>query len=142
VRFVINGVPYDAAKIDRITGKDAIEITRQVGFGVQTMARRLAELQPEPGVDPIDPFDSEPHLRALFALVWLTMKATDPSVTFEDVIDLPLDELDLAGDDEDEPFAEVPGVDPTQPGSVPVAEVPVLDGGASSTDSTTTTSTS
>lgn len=143
MRFVINGVDYDAAKIDRITGNDAIEITRHVGFGVQTMARRLAELQPEPGAEAFDPFDSEPHLRALFALVWLTMRATDPTVTFEQVLELPLDQIDLSTDGEDdEPPVQDP-VGPTRPGSDPVAaEPPLSAGGASSTDSTTTTSTS
>jgi hypothetical protein len=106
MRFVINEHEYDAAQIDRITGIDALDLAKQVGFGVQTLAKRLSELAPAEDGTTVDPFDSEPHLRALLAFLWLSRRLSgERRLSFEEACDFPIMSLDIV-DDTPEPEPE------------------------------------
>jgi hypothetical protein len=104
VKFVIDGKAFDAAEMDRLTGLDALALMKQTGFGVQTLARRLGELGEQKDGAPLDPFDSEPHLRALFAFMWLSRRmAGERNLTFDEACDFPIVSLDVVVDEADEP---------------------------------------
>jgi len=95
-----------------------LALPKQIGFGLNTLGKRLDELSrlgydddgavtvlPE-GVDgdPGAVFDSAPHFTALLALVWLSRKmAGHPTMTFEESsATTPLSSLTLVTDDDDE----------------------------------------
>jgi hypothetical protein len=129
MQFIIDGTAYDAGSLDRITGLDALELPRQAGIGVQSMARRLEEIGrlayatdgtitvlPE-GATSVDPpvMDSEPHLRALLAFIWMSRRlAGERTLTFDESSSFEFTKLDIVADDEP---AQVDVVDPTQPAS-------------------------
>lgn len=121
MKFIVNDEVIEAASLDRITGRDAMELTKQVGFGLQTVARLLGELS---GDAPIDPMESTDHMRALFALIWLSRRINgDKKITFDESCDFPLSTFSIdVSDDEDED--EVADENPTQTGSE-VDDVPV-----------------
>jgi len=154
MKFIIDGKEYEAGALDRVTGVDALELPRQAGLGLQTLARRLDEVSrlgyDEAGnVIVLDEgstgdgsavVDSEPHLRAMLAFIWLSRRiAGDHRLTFADACAFPFMTLDIITD-------EVPEVDetpdPTLAASVPAAVPVPADSLTSSTDSTTSTDTS
>ena len=127
MQFIINGATYEAASIERVTGVDALELPRQAGIGLQSLAKRLEELArlgyddagnvcvlPE-GADGIDGnavVDSEPHLRALLAFLWLSRRMDgEKRLTFEDACSFPFASLQVVNDEPDEAPVEEP--DPT-----------------------------
>lgn len=140
MKFIINGTEYEAASLERVTGAIALDLPRQAGLGLQQLAKRLEEMArlgyDESGavfvVDEREAttpegaariqgdavLDSEPHLRALLAFLWVSRRLDgERSLTFEQAIDFPITALEIVTDD-DEPEAVEP--DPTQPGSDPV----------------------
>jgi hypothetical protein len=120
MRFIVNGAEYEAASLERITGIDALELPRQAGMGVQTLARRLEEMA-ELGSDVMD---SEPHLRALLAFLWLSRRlAGERGLTFEQACDFPILSLVIEGDADDEEADETP--DPqSSPGGAAEGDAP------------------
>ena len=121
MRFIIDGAEYEAANLERVTGLDALDLPKQAGIGLQTLARRLEELPrlgygedgsvvalPEgaAGVDGNAALDSEPHLRALLAFLWLSRRlAGDRRLTFEAASSFPITSLQIV-EDEPEPDPE------------------------------------
>lgn len=105
MRFIVNGAEYEAASLERITGLDALELPRQAGMGVQSLARRLEEMA-ELGSDVMD---SEPHLRALLAFLWLSRRLSgERGLTFEQACDFPIASLEIVNDDDPEEVEETP----------------------------------
>ncbi len=120
MRFIVNGAEYEAASLERITGLDALELPRQAGMGVQTLAKRLEEMS-ELGSDVMD---SEPHLRALLAFLWLSRRlAGERALTFEQACDFPIASLEIVADDEAEEVEETPDP-PSSPAGVPEGDAP------------------
>jgi hypothetical protein len=134
MKFVIDGTEYEAANLERITGIDAMALAdkKQAGLGVQTLARRLEELgrlgydadgnvivQPE-GSEAVGAavMDSEPHLRALLAFLWMSRRlGGERNLSFADACTFQFSTLVIV-DDDPEPEDVTP--DPTLPGSDPV----------------------
>jgi hypothetical protein len=132
VKFVIDGVEYPVATLDRITGRHALDLVKYAGVGVATMERLLPEIArlrfaddgsvivaPE-GEDSDDAaealFSSEPHLRALLALVWMSRRfGGEPNLPFDVVLDLPIKEIQSDTSDEDEAEEAETEADPTSP---------------------------
>ena len=114
MRFIINGTEYEAASLERITARDALELTRQAGIGVQSLAGRLSEM----GDLGNGALDSEEHLRALLAFLWLSRRLNgERALSFDDACDFPIGSLEIVADDDEE--AE-PEPDPTSsPASAP-----------------------
>ena len=126
MQFVIDGRTYDAGSLDKITGLDALELPRQAGIGVQSMARRLEEIGrlayapdgsivvlPEGSTSDDPPvMDSEPHLRALLAFIWMSRRlAGEKTLTFVDSSGFEFTKLDILVDEEPD---LVDAVDPIQ----------------------------
>lgn len=133
MQFIIDGKSYPVATLDRITGRNALDLVKHAGVGVATMERLLPEIArlkfaddgsvivaPE-GEDSDDAaealFSSEPHLRAFLALVWISRRmGGEPNLPFDDVIDMPFKEIDYNRDDEaDDDAEDGDAVDPTSP---------------------------
>ena len=134
MQFVIDGRTFDAGSLDRITGLEALELPRQAGIGVQSMARRLEEISrlayapdgsivvlPEGSTSDDPPvMDSEPHLRALLAFIWMSRRlAGEKTLTFIDSSGFEFSKLDVLIDED---VDEIDAVDPTQPASDQVAD--------------------
>ena len=132
MQFIIDGKSYPVAALDRITGRHALDLVKQAGIGVATIEARLGEiarlrladdgsvtLAPE-GEDSDDSaaealFSSEPHLRALLALVWMSRRfAGEPNLPFDAVLDLPIKDIQSDNSDEDDD-EDGDAVDPTSP---------------------------
>lgn len=141
MKFIIDGQEFEAVGLERITGAMALDLPRQAGIGLQTIARRLAEMprlgydehgapvvvdekiaQTSGGAAQIDGsavLDSEPHLRALLAFLWVSRRLDgDRTLTFEQSCEFPVTSLEIVDDD---PQIEVVEPDPTRPASDPVA---------------------
>jgi hypothetical protein len=111
MKFIVNDEAIEAASLDKITGRDAMELTKQVGFGLSTVARLLGELS---GDSAVDPMDSADHMRALFALIWLSRRLNgDKVITFDESCDFPLSTFTIELDD-DEQEEETVDPNPTQ----------------------------
>lgn len=142
MQFIIDGVAYPVATLDRITGRHALDLVKYAGVGVATMERLLPEIArlkfaddgsvivaPE-GEDSDDAaealFSSEPHLRALLALVWMSRRfGGEPNLSFDVVLDLPIKDIQSDTSDEADDDPEADAVDPTsQPASDPPEPVP------------------
>lgn len=136
MKFVINGIEYEGASLERITGRHALDLAKYAKVGVAALAVRLDELQrlsldddgtvtvlpegqkgdPERGALAV--FGSEPHLKALLALIWMSRRINGKefNLTWDQV----LDEVEIlrigigSDDDEEEPEPE-PAEDPTPP---------------------------
>jgi len=134
MKFVIDGKEYEAGALDRVTGVDALALPKETGMGLQTLARRLDEMQrlgydeagnvvvveDEAGRDGSAVMDSEPHLRALLAFVWVSRRlGGERSLSFAESCNFPFMTLDIIADEEEEATAVEP--DPTLAASVPVA---------------------
>lgn len=141
MKFIIDGTEYEAVGLERVTGAMALDLPRQAGLGLQQIARRLQEMPrlgydesgsvvvvdektaetPEGAalVDGSAVLDSEPHLRALLAFLWVSRRLDgDRKLTFEESCEFPITTLEIVNDDE--PVEDVEP-DPTLPGSDPVA---------------------
>lgn len=130
MKFVIDGHEYEAASLERITGMHALDLPKQAGIGVQTLAKRLEEI-PRLGyqdgkavvlpagaseIDGTAVMDSEPHLRALLAFLWLSRRlAGEPRLTFEDACSFEFSALNVVTDDEEDEAVDEVSPDPTQP---------------------------
>jgi len=140
MKFIIDGREYEAVGLERVTGAMALDLPRQAGLGLQQIARRLQEMPrlgydasgavvvvdertaetPEGAalVDGSAVLDSEPHLRALLAFLWVSRRLDgDRQLTFEQSCEFPITSLEILNDDEPEP---VEPENPTQPGGDPV----------------------
>ena len=143
MKFVINGDEYEAASLERVTGALALDLPRQAGLGLQQLARLLEEsdrlaFTADGSVEVLSPkeaktpegaaringraiLDSEPHLRALLAFLWVSRRLDgDRTLTFDQACDFPIVDLEVIGDEPEED--ETP--DPTRPGSDPVDAAP------------------
>lgn len=142
--FTINGCEYEGADIFHLPASLVLALPKQAGIGVSQLSARLSELsrlardesgavivldaataQTPEGKALLDRsgafLDSEPHLRALLAYVWVSRVVAGERVTFEQSCEFDLNELiESLADAEDEPAGDVEP-DPTQPGSVPDA---------------------
>lgn len=140
MKFIINGDEFEAASLERVTGAMALDLPKQAGMGLQQLARRVEEMTrlsydesgavivlspdevktPEGAarVDVDAVLDSEPHLRALLAFLWMSRRLNGERITFEQACDFPIVSLQTV---EDAAPAEDVEPDPTQPGSDPVA---------------------
>lgn len=137
MKFIINGREYEAASLERVTGALALDLPRQAGLGLQQLAIRLGEMSrlaytDHGGVEVLTieeasapagaarassraVLDSEPHLRALLAFVWVSRRLDgERTLTFADAIDFPILDLDVI--DDDEPSEDVEP-DPTRQAS-------------------------
>lgn len=140
MKFVIDGTEYEAASLERVTGALALDLPRQASIGLQQLAKRLEEMArigyaPDGSVIVVDEkaaktpegaaliqgeavLDSEPHLRALLAFLWVSRRLDgDRTLTFDQACDFPITSLQIIADDEAE---EDEAPDPTRPGSDPV----------------------
>lgn len=141
MKFVIDGVEYEAANLERITGMHALDLPKQAGIGVQTLARRLDEVSrlgyDKDGAPVVLPagasetdgsavMDSEPHLRALLAFLWLSRRLNgEPRLTFEQACSFEFSSLEVINDDEDDdeaPLPEAEAPDPTAPSATGPAD--------------------
>ena len=144
MKFIINGdQEFEAANLERVTGGLALDLPKQAGIGLQTLARRIeemdrlafdesgavvvlspAEVETPEGAARVDAeavLDSEPHLRALLAFLWVSRRLDgDRTLTFDQACDFPIVDLEVIGDEPEE--VETP--DPTRPGSDPVDAAP------------------
>ncbi len=147
MQFVINGVTYEAASLERVTGATALDLTRKEpngpGIGVKSLALRLEEMSrlgydadgdpvvlPEgaAGVDASAVLDSGPHLRALLAFVWVSRRLDgDPGLKWADAIDFPITSLEIVADD-DEAEDETP--DPQSPSLASPLDPPAASDGS------------
>lgn len=149
MKLIINGHEYEAANLERVTGTYALGLAdrkRGPGLGLQSLARRLEEMS-RLGYDDDDQvvvvgeqdaktpegaariqgeavLDSEPHLRALLAFLWVSRRLSgEPSLTWDEACDFPIVSLEIVNDDDE----SVEDVEPdfTSPGSGPgtVADV-------------------
>jgi hypothetical protein len=141
VKFIIDGQEFEAVGLERVTGAMALDLPRQAGIGLQQVAKRLQEMprlgydasgtpvvvdekiaQTPEGAAMVDGsavLDSEPHLRALLAFLWVSRRLDgDRTLTFEKSCEFPMTGLEIV---DDEPEVEDVEPDPTQPGSDPVA---------------------
>ena len=124
MHFIIDGTEYDAANLERVTARDALELTRQTGVGLQSLVQRLGELgrltyaedgrvivQPPESTADGDPdavVDSERHLTALLAFLWLSRRLNgERSLTFDQACDFAFTSLQVVGEDDDEPAEDV-----------------------------------
>jgi len=114
MRFIIDGTEYEAANLERITGLYALDLPKQAGIGVQTLAKRLEEMSrlgyaPDgsPVVLPVGAaevdgsavMDSEPHLRALLAFLWVSRRlAGEPRLTFDEASSFEFMSLQIVGE--------------------------------------------
>jgi hypothetical protein len=122
MRFIVNGAEYEAASLERITGRDALALAKQVGIGVQTLARALMKFGE--AKRPEDLLDDPDMLTALLALVWLSRRvAGESSLTFDESCDFPILSLVIEGDADDEEADETP--DPqSSPGGAAEGDAP------------------
>ena len=139
MKFIVNGAEYEAANLERVTGGLALDLPKQAGIGLQQLVLRLREMSrlaftADGGVELLTPeeiqtpegaartngraiLDSEPHLRALLAFLWVSRRVDgERTLSFADACDFPI--FDLEVEDDDEPEDAEP--DPTRPGSDPV----------------------
>jgi hypothetical protein len=139
VHFIIDGTEYDAVNLERVTARDALELTRQTGVGLQSLVQRLGELgrlsydatgrvvvMPEgSGIegDPNAVVDSERHLSALLAFLWLSRRlGGERSLTFDQACDFVFTTLQVGTDVDDVPLEESP--DPIRPSASAPADGP------------------
>lgn len=143
MKFIIDGHEYEAVGLERVTGAMALDLPRQAGLGLQQIARRLQEMPrlgydasgavvvveesiaetPEGAalVDGSAVLDSEPHLRALLAFLWVSRRLDgDRRLTFEESCEFPITSLEIVNDDEPADVEEPEN--PTRPGSDPGAD--------------------
>jgi hypothetical protein len=121
MRFIVNGAEYEAASLERITGIDALALPKQAGMGVQTLAKRLEEMS-EMGAGVMD---SEPHLRALLAFLWLSRRLSgERGLTFEEACDFPIASLEIVTDDTDDEVADDEPDPTSSPAGAPVGGKP------------------
>lgn len=144
MKFIINGHEYEAASLERVTGAFALGLAdrkRGPGLGLQQLAKRLDEMarlgyDTDGDVVVIDEataktpegaaliqgeavLDSEPHLRALLAFLWVSRRLSgEPALTWDEACDFPITSLEIVNDDDEPVEDESP--DPTRPGSDPV----------------------
>lgn len=141
MRFRIDGNEYTSDDIGDMTPRDMMAMAKQAGMGVQTWARTVgqierlalapsgegvvvlseAEAKAEPErVDSDLLFESEPHLRAFFVMVWLARRSSgQPSLTFDESTAIPWSHHEFIPEDADEPEDVTP--DPLNPpASAPV----------------------
>lgn len=140
MKFILDGREFDAGSLERVTGAMALDLPRQAGIGLQQLATRLGEAArlayaddgsvvvlseheastPE-GAARIDTnavVDSEPHLRAFLAFLWLSRRLDgERALTFDEACEFQFQKLQVV-DDLAEPAEDVEA-DPTQPGSGP-----------------------
>ena len=141
MKFVIDGTVYEAASLERVTGALALDLPRQADVGLQQLAKRLEEMArlgygADGSVIVVDEkaaktpegaaliqgeavLDSEPHLRALLAFLWVSRRLDGYRIlTFDQACDFPITSLQILADDDAD--AEDVEPDPTRPGSDPV----------------------
>lgn len=130
MKFIINGdQEFEAANLERVTGGLALDLPKQAGIGLQTLARRIeemdrlafdesgavvvlspAEVETPEGAARVDAeavLDSEPHLRALLAFLWVSRRLDgERSLTFEQACDFPITSMATVAD-EPEPAQDV-----------------------------------
>jgi len=130
MKFIIDGTEYEAANLERITGLYALDLSKQAGIGVQSLAKRLEEMARlgydatgapvvlPAGAAEIDGsavMDSEPHLRALLAFLWVSRRLSgEPRLTFDEAASFEFLSLQIL-DDEPEDEAEDVTPDPPAP---------------------------
>ncbi len=135
MRFIIDGIEYTSDDIGDMTPRDMMAMAKQAGMGVQTWARTVAQIerlalapsgegvvvlseaeakaQPD-RVDSELLFDSEPHMRAFFVMVWLARRSSgQPSLTFDESTSIPWSHHEFIPEDDAEPEDVTP--DPPSP---------------------------
>lgn len=102
-KFVIDGTTYEMIE-SRFTFAEARAVEKVSGVSFQ---------------DVMDGGAKNASIDVTQALLWISMKRVDPTLTFADLDDVAIDEIEWPEDDE--PEADAP--DPTD--AAPVAPVPV-----------------
>ena len=131
MKFVIDDTEYEAANLERITGLYALDLPKQAGIGVQTLAKRLEEMSRlgydadenpvvlpvgAPEIDGTAVMDSEPHLRALLAFLWVSRRVGgEPRLTFDEAASFEFLSLQILSDEPDEVEPEDVTPDPPSP---------------------------
>lgn len=146
MKFIIDGVEHEAASLERVTGALALDLPRQAGVGLQQLAKRLEEMtrlgyddagqvvvvgekeaQTPEGAARVDGsavLDSEPHLRALLAFLWVSRRLDgERRLTFDEACEFPITALEIIPDEPDETEDVEP--DFPSPASAPGAEAEV-----------------
>jgi len=144
VKFLIDGVVYDASAIDP-SGADLAAMPKQAGMGFQTWSRLMGqierlgydddgnvvvlseeEVKADPSRADVNAFmDSGRHMDAFNVLIWLARRGSGERVSFADSAAVPfsrIDRLPDEDDDDDEEEAEDP--------SLPPASAPATGGDA------------
>lgn len=134
MKFLIDGVEYDASAIDP-SGADLAAMSRQAGMGFQTWNRIVGEIErlsfdedgnvvvltkdeaaADPGrVDPTAFMDSPRHMDAFNVLMWLARRAAGERISFAESSAVPFSRIDRIEDDEPEPEIGEETEDPTPP---------------------------
>jgi len=147
MKFVINGDEYDGVSLERVTGRHAMDLAKYAKVGVAQVATRIEEMhrlafdeddnvivlpEDDPAIDQevagMAVFASEPHLKAMLAMVWMSwrLNGDDKNLPWAAVEDYPILTLRVVNDDEVEEGEVEEGEDPTPPS----ASAPVADGEA------------
>ena len=118
MKFIIDGKQYPATSLDRVSGLDELALQRQTGMGLVELAKRLEECDEKnaEGIQAVNPFDSERHMVALLALLWLSRRrGGEPTLTVDEACDFPLLTLGFEGDDDPAVETEPIETDPQLP---------------------------
>lgn len=142
MKFIIDGHEFEGVNLERVPAWVTLALPKQAGLGLPQLVQRMSEM-PRLGrdasgqtvvldedfaattegraqLDGKQIMESEPHLRAFFAYLWVSrMLAGERGLTFDQACEFEFQNLETV-DDEDEPEDVAP--DPSQPGSDPVAE--------------------
>lgn len=141
MQFVINGTTYEAAQIEKVTGALALDMARKEpngpGLGIKSLAQRLEEFtnlgydddgvavldEGDPRIDQSAVLDSEPHLRALLAFIWVSRRLDgERSLKWADAVDFPIASLEIVPDEDDEAEADEDPQVPADGSSRPAGE--------------------
>lgn len=107
MKIIIAGHEYSMATVGKLTLWDVIEMEKQTGLTLDDFSARMQEMGDvaAKGGD-----DVKPDYFAVGVLIWLTRRKAGESLTLEQALDFPLDELEMVeepGDVEASPDPQV-----------------------------------
>lgn len=102
MKFLVADREYAAASLYDATLIEHLDMKRQTSLSIREVEERLAELADEPfKSDPGAVFESDRHLMAFGAVVWLARWRAGERLSFEDACSFPLADFTVVFDDED-----------------------------------------
>lgn len=99
--FVIGERQFPVVELGSATLRDAMAIQRATGLGIDRVEALIGEAR---GMSGEQMMGSADHLMAFGVQIWLSRRAVEPGLSFDDAIDFPLAELsvELVGEPEPE----------------------------------------